>query len=546
MASNTTKLSPDGETANRTEIGSATSSRRRPRVRNLLPALGAGLVASLVAVVCMGLLLLVAGIPTPVNLFGDFLLKHIDVFTFIRFLQFFWPHFKTTPLGLTLVGMIGAGTVLGVVYVVLARVMVPVQTRRPGRREWMFMTGLAVVMTLVAVVLFWDELRQNQFGLPVEWARAATSVGLLLDFVAYSLTLGIVYRLLLPVERKAGETEVVRDRRQLLSRLGVGALGAGAAVGIVGELSAYLQKEAKYDGMWTPTHADITSPITPNDEHYVVTQNVVDPQPIPSLWRLEVTGLVERPGTYTYEVVQQLPSVSRAITLECISNGVGSRLMGTAIWQGVSLRTLLERHGGATSGAQYIAFHSVDGYTISLPLNEVLAVDAMAAWRMNGAELPQRHGYPLRVLIPGRYGEENPKWVTQIELTDHFVKGLYAAQGWYNGPLHTTSRIDRPHGKVVRGQEIEVGGIAFAGNRGIQKVEISTDNGKTWNSAQLQPPLSQDAWILWTWQWKPLQSGTYTLVSRATDGTGEVQTSTPRGTVPNGGTGYHRMQVEVI
>ena len=206
---------------------------------------------------------------------------------------------------------------------------------------------------------------------------------------------------------------------------------------------------------------------------------------------------------------------------------------------------LLEKHGGVLPGARYIAFYSVDGYSISQPLDEVLAVDPILAWSMNGSELPIRHGYPLRALIPGRYGEENPKWLTRIELTDHFVGGLYADQGWYNGPLHTITRIDRPGGHVPLNQSIEIGGIAFAGNRGIQKVEVSVDGGISWNTAKLNPPLSEDAWVLWTWQWEPNLPGQYTIVARSTDGTGQLQTSQKQGTVPNGATGYHIIQVQV-
>jgi DMSO/TMAO reductase YedYZ molybdopterin-dependent catalytic subunit len=164
---------------------------------------------------------------------------------------------------------------------------------------------------------------------------------------------------------------------------------------------------------------------------------------------------------------------------------------------------------------------------------------------MNGAELSTRHGFPLRALIPGRYGEENPKWLTRVELTDHFIGGLYADQGWYNGPLHTVTRIDRPSGKVAAGHSIEIGGISFAGNRGIEKVEASVDGGITWHVAQLQPPLSQDSWVLWTWQWMPLLPGKYTLTARATDGTGALQTSRKQGTVPDGSTGYDYVEVQV-
>jgi DMSO/TMAO reductase YedYZ molybdopterin-dependent catalytic subunit len=175
----------------------------------------------------------------------------------------------------------------------------------------------------------------------------------------------------------------------------------------------------------------------------------------------------------------------------------------------------------------------------------VLAVDPILAWRMNGSEVPRRHGFPVRVLIPGRYGEENIKWLTRIELTGHFVGGLYSDQGWYNGSLHTMSRIDRPYGQLAAGHPIEVGGRAFAGARGIQRVEVSVDGGNSWKQATLQAPLSQDSWVLWTWQRHPVSPGNYTLACRATDGTGEVQTSRKQGTVPGGATGYHMATVAV-
>jgi DMSO/TMAO reductase YedYZ molybdopterin-dependent catalytic subunit len=526
---------------------SSTSTYSRPRAFFLsaLLAPGAGLAASLVAVVCMGILRLAAGIPTPVELFGDYVLKHIDVNTFLRLLLTFGPHAKTYPLGLALLGMIGAGVLLSLCYAALVRIKLPAQGYRPGRREWITALAFAAAMTLVGVILFWDELRQNFFGLPLAWASFTTGLGLLADFALYGIVLCIAYRALLPKQPQPGVSKAVQSRRQLLARAGVAALSVGGVGATVGMIRGYLSNNTFYDGMKSAVHNGVTPPITPNNEHYVVTQNPVDPTPNAALWRLEVTGLVGSEGSYTYEEVQKLPSTSRAVTLECIANGRGDHLISTAIWQGVTLKTLLGLHGGAQPNATHVAFYSVDGYNISLPLDEVLAVDALLAWRMNGAEVPQRHGFPMRVLIPGRYGEENPKWLTRVELTNHFVGGLYSDQGWYNGPLHTMSRIDRPIGHVALGQTVEVGGIAFAGNRGIEKVEISVDAGITWHQAQLQPPLSQDSWVLWTWQWTPLLPGTYTLVSRATDGTGAVQTSHEQGTVPNGATGYHKVSVLV-
>ena len=528
-------------------VASAASSypRRKRLLVSALAALAAGLVASLAAVLLMSILRLLAGIPTPVELFGDHVLKLLPAGKFVNFLIMFSPNSKTAPLGLALLGMIGAGTLLGLLYAALVRLKLPLAGYRPALREWLIAALLAVAMTALAVILFWNELGQNFLGLPLGWATLVTALSLLVDFSLYGLTLCVVYRAVLPKQLVEGVSGVAQHRRQLLARAGVALFGVGAGAGTVGVIKAFLNNYASYDGMITLTHNGVTSPITPNNEHYVVTQNAVDPTPDIAVWRLEVTGLLGTSGTYTYEELQKLPSTSRAITLECISNGPGGRLISTAVWHGVALRTLLEKHGGAQPGARYITFHSVDGYTVSLPINEVLAVDSLLAWRMNGAELPMRHGYPLRVLIPGRYGEENPKWLTRVELTDHFVGGLYSDQGWYNGPLHTSTRIDRPFGHIPFTRTIEIGGLAFAGNRGIQKVEVSVDNGLTWQQAQLDPPLSQDAWVLWTWQWTPSFRGQYTIVARATDGTGQLQTSQKQGTVPNGATGYHSVVVQV-
>ncbi len=531
------------------EAVQTTLPQKSSRVKRVLIAgllsLIAGFVASLMAVLLMLILRLGAGIPTPVELFGDYVLKHISVNTFLKLLLTFKSNAKTAPLGLALLGMIGVGTVLGPLYALLVRVGQPVKGYRPGRREWLVAGIFAVIMTLAAALLFIDELRQNFLGLPIAWATFITALGLFADFLLFGATLCIAYRALLPKEPVAGTSVAVQGRRRLLARAGVAVVGVGAAAGSLGLIRNFLDSYSSYDGMETFAQNGFTAPITPNSEHYVVTQNPIDPNPNTAVWRLEVTGLVGNAGSYTYDEVQRLPSTSRAITLECIANGPGGHLMSTAIWQGVTLSTLLAKHGGALPNASYAAFYSVDGYNMSLPLNEVLAADTLLAWRMNGAELPLRHGFPMRVLIPGRYGEENPKWLTRVELTDHFVGGLYSDQGWYHGPLHTTSRIDRPFGRVPLGQTIEVGGIAFAGDRGIQQVEVSTDGATTWNMATLQPALSQDSWVLWTWPWRPTSAGQYTLAVRATDGTGAVQTSQKQGTVPNGSTGYHEVSVTV-
>ncbi len=302
-------------------------------------------------------------------------------------------------------------------------------------------------MAAVGIILFWNEIRQNFLGLPILLGHDYHIARPVRRF--YPLRPGPLPRLSRYFCQNArfpapAAHRVAQGRRQLLARAGVAIIGVGAAGGTYGLVRGFLNEYSGYDGKETFTQNGFIAPITPNSDHYVVTQNPIDPTPSTNVWRLEVTGLVNNPGSYTYAEVQQLPSTSRAITLECIANGVGGHLISTAVWQGVTLSTLLAKHGGAQSSARYVAFYSVDGFNTSLPLDEVLADDALLAWRMNGVALPNRHGFPLRVLIPGALRRRDPKWLTRVELTDHFVGGLYSDQGWYNGFLHTMSRIDHP------------------------------------------------------------------------------------------------------
>lgn len=297
-----------------------------------------------------------------------------------------------------------------------------------------------------------------------------------------------------------------------------------------------------YEGRGTPGH--MTLPITPNDQFYVVSKNLLDPTVDVSRWELEVTGQVGQPKTWTYDTLRALPNETRAITMECISNGIGGNLMSTARWRGVTLKTLLVETGGALPAAKYVVFYGIDGYSTSLLLADLLQARCLLAYDMNSAPLPDRHGFPLRAVVPGRYGEQSAKWVTRIELTDTEYKGFYQSQGWSAGQVFINTRIDTPRGQTPLGP-VAVAGIAFAGIRGITKVEISTDGGATWNTATLQPPLSDQTWVFWRWIWNPPATGTYTLVARATDGTGAVQIATDRGTVPDGATGLYRAKVVV-
>jgi DMSO/TMAO reductase YedYZ molybdopterin-dependent catalytic subunit len=304
----------------------------------------------------------------------------------------------------------------------------------------------------------------------------------------------------------------------------------------------YARSNLTYEGMRTPDN--ITSAITPNSDFYVVSKNVLDPTVQVERWQLEITGLVRAPQTWTLEQLRALQGESRVITLECISNEVGGHLISTAQWRGVTLHTLLAAAGGALPTATQLIFYGVDGYSTSLPLADLLQARTLLAWEMNGQPLPARHGFPLRALVAGRYGEQSAKWLSRIELTDQPYKGFYQSQGWSDGPLSTMSRIDVPSSTASIGA-VTVSGIAFAGLRAITRVEISADGGAHWHAATLMPSLSDQSWRFWQWTWRPSAPGMYTLVVRATDSSGALQIGKVQPGAPNGATGWHSVQVLV-
>ena len=263
-------------------------------------------------------------------------------------------------------------------------------------------------------------------------------------------------------------------------------------------------------------------------------------------WRLDIKGVVESPFSLTYDQLLDLDAVEQVHTLECISNYVGGDLISTAVWTGAPLRDLLGR-ARVKSGAYDVVFTSVDGYTDSIPLAKAMEDRTLVAYLMNGKTVPQGHGYPARMLVPNIYGMKNVKWIRTIEVVDYDFLGYWMQQGWSDSAIvNTNSRIDVP-GRNVRwsGGEIVIGGIAFAGSRGISKVEISDDGGKTWQTATIETPLGPLSWRRWTLRWTPPGTGSFKLAVRSTDGEGNTETPVARDPYPNGATGYDVASVNV-
>ena len=286
--------------------------------------------------------------------------------------------------------------------------------------------------------------------------------------------------------------------------------------------------------------------ITQNERHYTVDTTLITPRVDVSLWRLDVVGEVERPYSIYYEALLDLPAIERPHTLECISNEIGGDLISTAVWTGVPMADLLAR-AAPKAGAFDVVLTSVDGYTDSIRLAKALEPDTLVAYLMNGVTLPEDHGYPARALIPGIYGMKNVKWLTKIEAVTFDYQGYWMERGWSDVATYNTHvRIDAPAApaRPIEGRVV-IAGLAFAGQRGISRVEVSTDGGRTWSDAQLEAPPGRHTWRRWRYVWTPPGAGRHRVVARATDGTGQAQTAVERPPFPSGSTGYHVRDVSV-
>jgi DMSO/TMAO reductase YedYZ molybdopterin-dependent catalytic subunit len=295
--------------------------------------------------------------------------------------------------------------------------------------------------------------------------------------------------------------------------------------------------------------------ITSNDDHYHVTKNpVADPVIQPEAWSLALDGEVVNPVRLDYGTLRQLPTVELAKTLECVSNltdkcelvPFGCELIGTASWKGVRLSDILDLAGGLKPGVVAVAMIGEDEFVSSIPAEAALDPATIVAYEMNGAVLPYEHGYPARVLVPGRYGYKSPKWIRVIRPSTRPVLDWYGQRNWNtDGIVRTMTRIDVPApGATVPAGRQRVAGIAYASNRGISQVEYSADGGASWSVASiLEPRPGPDAWVRWEGAFDVPAGATVALVSRATDGLGVLQQEAFSLAQPDGGAGWNHISV---
>jgi DMSO/TMAO reductase YedYZ molybdopterin-dependent catalytic subunit len=291
------------------------------------------------------------------------------------------------------------------------------------------------------------------------------------------------------------------------------------------------------------TVQDLTPIVMPNENFYRIDTALLTPTLDTETWRLRIHGLVERETTLDWQQLISLPMFEQYVTIACVSNEVGGRLVGNARWTGVRLRDVLAL-AGPTSAATQMVGRSVDGWTSGTPMDWIMdpAREPMIAVEMNGQPLPRIHGYPARLIIPGLYGYVSAtKWVSELELTTWEAFDAYwVPLGWAKkGPILTQSRIDTPRSSVSVGR-VPVAGIAWAPDRGISKVEVGIDD--TWYEATLSAPISKATWVQWLYPWDAT-AGEHTISVRATDGNGVLQEEMASRPAPDGARGWHTITV---
>ena len=259
----------------------------------------------------------------------------------------------------------------------------------------------------------------------------------------------------------------------------------------------------------------------------------VDPTPDTDNWELTVTGDVEEEVTYDYEDITAMDAENRFVSLRCVGESLNGKKLDNALWQGVPIRDLVDPAGVPDNCC--VMLRAADGFYEEFPLPAL--DDGFLAFGMNGEVLPRSHGYPARALIPGHWGEINVKWLTEIEILRTEQTGYWEERGWHGtGPVETVAKLHATN-RIGDGR-VQVAGHAYAGTRGIDRVEVSTDGGETWTDATLSEPLpGDDVWRQWVYEYDA-PGEPHEVVVRATDGNGDLQPEAETDAFPSGPTGW--------
>jgi sulfite oxidase len=305
--------------------------------------------------------------------------------------------------------------------------------------------------------------------------------------------------------------------------------------------------------------------ITPVENFYVRSHLPVPASLDAAAWTLQIEGEVQNSAMLSMDDLRRMPSTSLTATLECAGNGRAfydppvagvqwaKGAVGTARWTGVRMAEVLKRAGVRDSG-QFVVMNGADralgtmpDFVRQVPIAKAMHPDTLIAYEMNGAPLPPVHGFPLRVIVPGWEGAYSVKWLSNLRVIDREFDGFWVASG-YRYPtkrvapgaavdpkdmapltgLVVKSLITKPlEGATIAPGKIDVGGFAWAGETGIARVDVSLDDGASWQPAKLTGENARYTWRRFEAQVDVAKPESVLIMSRATDANGRTQPMTP-------------------
>ncbi|CAN5314135.1 hypothetical protein BH24CHL2_BH24CHL2_4400 [soil metagenome] len=553
------------------------------KLPNVIVGVLAGAVAAIVTALVMALSRYWFGIMPPPESVPDRVAPLLDIDTFFSMFGTYGGYNGLKQFGIMsgLRGLFTVGIIVGVAYALVIESRYSRRSSRwflgASRPAWIFIIGAVLAIWIGFVIFLWPVLPANFIGLPYSTSRIVSIAALLIWYVLFAGTVMLVYRTttsrlarsqaVTAADASAVDTNAttatpastaVAPIARPLSRRGL----LNAAVGAALVYPLYeLMKDFYYDATFfydgTVYSGTGIQPITPTDEFYTVTKNVVDPDVDRDLWELEVRGAIDNDITMSFGDLDAYEQIDQESTLMCISNRIGAGLFSNANWRGIRMRDVLES-AGVHDDAYEVKLSGADAFVDTFGMDYALDENTLLVYQINGEPLPRIHGYPVRVIVPGLYGEKNVKWITRIDVITEDVEGFYEQQGWgpdFVPPTRSDIFAPRTAGagqsaifreEIRAGSQVEIRGRAFAADRGIRSVEVTTDDGATWQPAEIYYPGTDLTWSLWRYIWTPEEPGEYRVYSRAVDGTGTPQPSEPRGIIPQGARGHNIVTATVV
>lgn len=548
----------------------------------LRQTLGPALISASLSVIAALSLSYIAAIPTPAELFADQATIRIPLPIFESLLTTFGPAAKHFYLIGALITEMVLTSCVGVAYVSLRQTVMARKSGNTGGEILSWLDAPLIVITLwilsaglLALIIGGGFLGADLVG-GTSGALFSQIAPDCVFAIALIWQLRSVTRLSSKATKSVENIENLRDAHSLTRRalilqsatavtlLGVGIgiwealtsglgslLGAGPARKSPPSLSLgsvpdrIIPPPTPVYSSWTPVEGQ-TAELTSAAKFYYVSKNLAnDPSLSADSWTLSISGMVDTPYHLTYEQIRALPQLRQYHTLECISNEVGGPLISNGLFTGVRLADILNA-ARIQPGVNQMTFTAADGYSDSVHLAQALDERSLIVYLLDGAPLPHAHGFPARLLVPGLYGMKNGKWLTELRMGASTYLGYWEQRGWTpEAVVKLMARIDTPQdGDLLVAGRISIAGVAYSGARGIARVDISVDGGRSWGSANLRRPLGALSWTLWEYSWRPV-SGQYIIAARAVDLAGYVQTPHTAPPLPDGSSGYHAISVTV-